>query len=265
LLKILAGQLEADSGSIAYNPAAQLAYFAQNSHDQLDVSKTAVEAVLESSSLDPEEARSLLGAMLISGDAADKPVRDFSGGERRRIMLATLMAQDADVLLLDEPTNDLDIDSREALERVLRAYEGAIVVVSHDRYFLSRLCDRVLWIDGGRSGIVEGGYEAYEAAERERESGARDGVGEPPARAKTSRETPLKIRSRLESQIARAERDIQKLDERIAEIEQLFIQPELHSDHVRLTALQKELDEIRSRSAELMSAWEGWHEELRLQ
>ena len=263
LLKILAGQLDADAGSVSYNPAAQVAYFAQNSHEQLDVSKTAADAVLASSSLEPEEARSLLGAMLISGDAADKPVRDFSGGERRRIMLAVLMARDADILLLDEPTNDLDIDSREALERVLRTYEGSIVVVSHDRFLLSRLCDRVLWIEDAQWGIVEGGYDAYERAARERESAARErSVDAADARPKATRDTPLRIRSRLESQIARAERDIQKLDERIAEIEELFTQTELYADSARVAALHGELETSRARSQELMSAWEALHQEL---
>jgi ATP-binding cassette subfamily F protein 3 len=77
-------------------------------------------------------------------------------------------------LLLDEPTNDLDIDSREALESVLCDYEGTIVVVSHDRYLLSRLCDRVLWVERGAWGLVDGGYDVYEAAQRERDKAAID-------------------------------------------------------------------------------------------
>ena len=130
LLKILAEQLAPDRGTLRYNPAAGIAYFAQSSLDQLDLSKSAVEAVLAAAPVSEERARGLLGRMLLGGEAADKSVSDFSGGERRRIMLACLMARRADVLLLDEPTNDLDIDSREALESVLDEYEGAIVVVS---------------------------------------------------------------------------------------------------------------------------------------
>ncbi len=171
-LKLLTAEVQPDAGSIRFNPASQVAYFAQNSHEQLDPNKSAVEAVLAHGALTPQDARGLLGRMRISGDAADKPVRDFSGGERRRIMLACLMARKADVLLLDEPTNDLDIDSREALEGVLCEYEGSIVVISHDRFLLSRLCDRVLWIEGGAWGIVDGGYDAYEAQQRARETSA---------------------------------------------------------------------------------------------
>ncbi|MGB6644062.1 MAG: ATP-binding cassette domain-containing protein, partial [Candidatus Cybelea sp.] len=140
--------------------------------------------------------------MRISGDAADKAVRDFSGGERRRIMLARLMARAADIFLLDEPTNDLDIDSREALESVLCDYEGTIVVVSHDRYLLSRLCDRVLWIERGAWGLIDGGYDVYEAAQRERDKAAIDrAVEESTVRTKASRQTPLRVRSQLKGQI----------------------------------------------------------------
>ena len=108
-------------------------------------------------------------------------------------MLACLMARRADVLLLDEPTNDLDIDSREALESVLDEYEGAIVVVSHDRYLLSRICERVLWIAGGAWGVIDGGYDAYERSERERERAERErGLEGAAERSKASRQTPLK-------------------------------------------------------------------------
>ncbi len=257
LLKILAEQLAPDRGTLRYNPAAQVAYFAQSSLDQLDLSKSAVEAVLAAAPVTDEQARGLLGRMLLGGDAADKPVSDFSGGERRRIMLACLMARRADVLLLDEPTNDLDIDSREALESVLDDYEGAIVVVSHDRYLLSRVCERVLWIDGGAWGVVDGGYESYERSERDRERAERDRVLEGAAeRSKASRQTPLKVRSQLETRIARVEREISALDARKAEIDALFAQVELYEDGARVKTLQAELESIGRRNAERVAEWE---------
>ena len=264
MLKILAGELAPDTGSVRYNPAVSVAYFAQSAGDQLDVEATAVEAVLAAAPITPEEARGLLGRMRISGEAADKPVRSFSGGERRRIMLARLMARKADVLLLDEPTNDLDIDSREALETVLNEYAGAIVVVSHDRYLLNRLSDRVLWIDGGASGVIEGGYEAYEALQRERERAERDrrGPAAGDARPQASRLTPLKLLSQLTTKVNRIERELEKLDTRKAEIEQLFTEPDVYGDRTRAKNLQTELDTIVARSAEVMHAWEEAVEEL---
>ena len=245
-LKIVGGELASDRGSVRFNPAAKVAYFAQNAHDQLDVERTAVQEVIDRGGVNAERARGLLGRMRISGDAADNAVRSFSGGERRRIMLACLMARSADVLLLDEPTNDLDIESREALESVLEEYEGAIVAVSHDRYFLSRLCDRVLWIDGGAWGEIEGGYDAYEGVQRARERELLE-ARNAPSRAKTTQLTPLKIKSQMETQIARVEREIAKLDERKAEIDRLFADSALYDDRARVAALLEEQAQVAQR------------------
>jgi ATP-binding cassette subfamily F protein 3 len=162
------------------------------------------------------------------------------------------MARQADVLLLDEPTNDLDIDSREALESVLDEYEGAVVVVSHDRYLLSRVCERVLWIAGGAWGAIDGGYEAYERSERERAGGTAA-----PERSKASRQTPLKLRSQLETRIARAEREIEAIDARKAEIDALFTQVDLYGDRERVKALESELASLKQRGAERVTEWEA--------
>ena len=260
-LKILSGELAADSGSIRLNPAAKLAYFAQNSHEQLDVTQSATHAVLAHAKISVEAARAMLGRMRISGDDADKPVSAFSGGERRRIMLACLMAKSADVLLLDEPTNDLDIESREALEDVLADYTGAIVAVSHDRYLLSRLADRVLWIDGGVWGVVEGDYDAYEAMERKRERVMLERTIKP-AKSKASNITPLKARSQLETNIARAEREIAKLDARKLEIDELFTHTELYADRAQVATLTTERDKIIASSQKAVLAWESLHQQL---
>jgi ATP-binding cassette, subfamily F, member 3 len=161
-------------------------------------------------------------------------------------------------LLLDEPTNDLDIDSREALESVLRDYEGTIVVVSHDRYLLSRLCDRVLWIERGAWGLVDNGYDAYEAAQRERDKAAIDRAAEEPTeRAKASRQTPLRVRSQLKGQIERVEREIEGLDARVNEIELLFESPETYTDAARSMALSEELASLKMRSRERVIQWES--------
>lgn len=262
LLRILAGEMPPDAGAVRYNPASAHAYFAQNTHDQLDVTRSAVDAVLDSASVNPERARSLLGRMRISGDAADKPVSAFSGGERRRIMLAALMARSADVLLLDEPTNDLDIESREALESVLSEYEGAIVLVSHDRYLLNRLCDRVLWIENGAWGILDGGYEAFEASQRDRERMARDAAAPQTERAKSSKLTPLKQLSRLETQVARVEREIAAADARRTEIDALFADPNLYADRARVHALQDEAKALEEQSARALERWEALLQQL---
>ena len=261
LLRILADELQPDAGIVRYNPAIRPVYFTQNAQEQLDLDATAVDAVLSAGEIVPERARALLGRMRISGDLADKPVRMFSGGERRRIMLARLMARASDVLLLDEPTNDLDIDSCEALESVLGEYEGAIVVVSHDRYLLDRLCDRVLWIDDGSWGILEGGYAAYESLQGDRKRPERENTSAKKTK-QDSRLTPLKIRSQLAMKIARSEREIERLDARRAEIETLFAITETYEDRLRVKTLQDELDNLELKSTELLQRWETEVQEL---
>ncbi len=255
-LKILHGDVAADHGAVRFNPASEVATFSQNAHEDLEGAQSAVEAVMRSGNVSDERARSLLGRMRISGDDGDKPIQAFSGGERRRIMLACLMARAADILLLDEPTNDLDVESQEALESVLAAYEGTIVAVSHDRYFLNALCDRVLWIEDGSWGVLEGGYEAYEAQVRDRERVKLESRVTP-RREKTSSLTPLKVRSRLETQVARLEREIEKLDARRAEIDSLFADPVLYEDRPRVKELEAEREAITARSAQAVTEWES--------
>lgn len=258
LLKIAGGMVEADAGEVRFNPALHVGYFAQNANDQLDDAHTAVEAVLDAGAPTPEEARRLLGRMNVSGDEGDKLVGAFSGGERRRIMLARLMARRSDVLLLDEPSNDLDIASQEALESVLAEYPGTLLIVSHDRYLLERLCDRVVWIEDGAWGAMEGGYDAYEAMERDRESGKgeRDAVAQAP-RAKGARQTPLKTIAKLKNAVAKAERDIERLDARKAEIDAMFATVEIYEDRTRVRELQAELDAIAARYPQALTEWEG--------
>jgi ATP-binding cassette, subfamily F, member 3 len=254
-LKILSSEIAADGGAVRFNPASHIAAFAQNAHDELDGAQSAVEAVMRAGNVSDERARGLLGRMRISGDEGDKPIHAFSGGERRRIMLACLMARPADILLLDEPTNDLDVESQEALESVLSEYEGTIVAVSHDRYFLNALCERVLWIEDGAWGVLEGGYEAYEAQARERERVKLESRATP-RKEKTSSLTPLKVRSRLETQVARLEREIEKLDARRAEIDALFAEPTLYEDRARVKALEAERETVTARSAQAVTEWE---------
>jgi ATP-binding cassette subfamily F protein 3 len=165
-------------------------------------------------------------------------------------------------LLLDEPTNDLDIDSREALESVLGDYQGAILIVSHDRYLLSRLCDRVLWIDNGAWGTVEGGYDAYEASQVKRERLALEARAASAGRSKTTRQTPMKIRSQLETRIASIEREIARLDARKVEIDRLFTLTETYDDRKRVAELESERALVAEQNAERLATWENLHAQL---
>ncbi|HET9028984.1 MAG TPA: ABC-F family ATP-binding cassette domain-containing protein [Candidatus Aquilonibacter sp.] len=255
-IRILDGTVDADAGSVRFNPASTVASFAQNAQEELEGASSAVEAVMQMPGTSDQRARELLGRLRISGDDADKAISSFSGGERRRIMLARLMAQRADVLLLDEPTNDLDIESQEALESVLAEYEGTIVMVSHDRYFLSRLCTSVLWIEDGRWGFIDGSYDDYERSAGERERTALEQRVTPP-REKTSSLTPLKVRSKLQTRINKLEREIERLDARKAEIDALFADPSLYEDRTRVHDLEREREAVTALSARTVEEWES--------
>jgi ATP-binding cassette subfamily F protein 3 len=145
-------------------PGMRIGYFAQHSEETLDLEQTVLDEVLGARSVTPAQVRSLLGRFLFSGDDVYKKIKQVSGGERRRIALAKLVLDRPDVLLLDEPTTHLDLTTLEALEDALRAFPGAMLFVSHDRYFLDRLADRLLVMGDGTVQSVSGPYRRYRDA-----------------------------------------------------------------------------------------------------
>jgi len=162
LLKVLAGLTEATEGTAETGASVSAGYFSQYSGDSLNMNNTVFE---ELAALLPTESvgaiKNLLGAFQFSGDDSDKKIGILSGGEKSRVMLASLLARPLNFLMLDEPTNHLDIASREVLLEALQAFEGTVIIVSHDRYFLKHLANRVFEIDHGAMKIYEGDYSYY--------------------------------------------------------------------------------------------------------
>ncbi len=162
LLKILAGQTEPTSGSFTLGANVAAGYFSQHAMELLDPKKTIFETVQDVMPLaNIGVIRNLLGAFLFSGDTVDKRIENLSGGEKSRVVLATLLARPVNLLVLDEPTNHLDIRSREILLDALKDFAGTVLLVSHDRHFLRSLVDRVFEIDHGEMRVYEGNYEYY--------------------------------------------------------------------------------------------------------
>jgi len=162
LLKVIAGQTEPTSGTLALGANVNLGYFSQHAMELLNPDKTVFETLQDAIPLaNIGVIKNLLGAFLFSGDAVDKRIATLSGGEKSRVMLATLLARPVNLLVLDEPTNHLDIRSREILLAALKIFSGTVVLVSHDRHFLRSLVDRVYEIDHGEMRIYEGNYEYY--------------------------------------------------------------------------------------------------------
>ena len=185
-----------------------------------------------------QQLRNLLGAMLFVGNDVDKPLRVLSGGERKRLMLTRLLIEGNNVLLLDEPTNHLDVPSREALELALAVYDGTLIVVSHDRYFVEQIADRMIWIEGGEAHVSEGGFSAALERRERRRAAATKPRGEPskkpvvasappPSKPAGTRFSRLKTEE-LEARIMAAEA-------RLRELQESFTRPDvyLNADRVR--------------------------------
>ena len=162
LLKVIAGQTEPTGGTMALGANVNLGYFSQHAMELLNPDKTVFETLQDAMPLASIGViKNLLGAFLFSGDAVDKRIANLSGGEKSRVMLATLLARPVNLLVLDEPTNHLDIRSREILLDALKNFSGTVVLVSHDRHFLRSLVDRVYEINHGEMRVYEGNYEYY--------------------------------------------------------------------------------------------------------
>ncbi len=161
-LKMLAGETEASSGTVTIGANVNTGYFSQHAMDVLEPKKTVFETVQD---VIPQAnigvVRNLCAAFLFSGDTVDKRIDMLSGGEKSRVVLATLLARPVNLLILDEPTNHLDILAREVLLDALKKFAGTVVIVSHDRHFLRSLVTRVFAIDHGEMIVYEGDYEYY--------------------------------------------------------------------------------------------------------
>jgi ATP-binding cassette subfamily F protein 3 len=160
LLRMILGMIEPDDGEIWIGPSMQLGYYAQQ-HETLDMRRTPIEALRDVRPMYEGEAVAKLGRFLIPYAAANQPIATLSGGEKSRVQLARLMLEGANCLVLDEPTNNLDIPSAEVLEQALDEFAGTVVVVSHDRYFLDRVVDRIFELRDGELHVYEGGYSYY--------------------------------------------------------------------------------------------------------
>lgn len=160
LLRLLMGVEPPDRGEIILGPSIKMAYYAQE-HDTLNLEQTVIEAVRYAGNLSEPNAVSFLGRYLFSYQQSSQQIKELSGGERSRLQLALIVLSGANFLLLDEPTNNLDIASAEALENALEDFKGTALIISHDRYFLDQVIDRLLVLADGRVTSHVGGYSEY--------------------------------------------------------------------------------------------------------
>jgi ATP-binding cassette, subfamily F, member 3 len=270
LLKILAGLLSPTAGSFepGYNTAVR--YFSQYQLEQLDGAKTVYETVAAVSvSSERTYIRNLLGAFLFSGDDADKPVTVLSGGEKSRLVLATILANPGNTLLLDEPTNHLDINSVETLLQALGAFKGTIVLVSHDDYFVSKIATRIIEMRPGLIRDFPGNladYRAYveqglwgiteQAKEKE------NGTYLDDARSKEDRIKEREQRKKLQRSIEKIEREIESREKELSRLKKVIEDPINALNHGFLHETSQTISLEQAELEDLFRNWEQRRHEL---
>ncbi len=274
MLKILAGQLEADRGSLRLGSGVQMTYFGQHQAQELAPDFTVLESLSHvAGDMTITRMRSLLGAFLFRGEDVDKKVAVLSGGEKSRLALARMIAVPANCMLLDEPTNHLDMLSQEVLQEAMRQYDGTIVVVSHNRYFVDSFVNKVLEIKNGAATLFDGTVAEYlerqarqAQGEADRETtGPEDQAADAPrqeSRKEKRRQEALKREKRREragpwlKKLAEAEKTVEELELLKDELEAELADPELYQDNRAWSQVNKKYSDCTRRLERWMGRWE---------
>ena len=260
LFRILTGKTPQDCGEFEYGTNVMPGYFDQMQQN-LDLNKTAIDEVWDRfPNLTQTEVRSALAAFLFKGEEVFKPLSKMSGGERARVSLLKLMLQGSNFLLLDETTNHLDAASREELENTLLEYGGTLLIISHDRYFINKLSDRILTLD--KNGVKEylGDYDYYhEHVKTEEQSKSSDGQKEKqkPVNEYFLKKQRASEERKRQTKLKKTEAEIERLDSEISKTESLLATEEVASDYEKLLELTNELEQLNS---ELEKQYEIWEE-----
>ena len=267
LLKSLIGQLPFIKGNPHFGTNVTVGYYDQGQAD-LHGNKTILAELWDEHPTTPEkDIRNVLGGFLFSGEDVEKTIPLLSGGEKARVALAKLSMNKENFLILDEPTNHLDIDNKEVLENALIDYQGTLLFVSHDRYFINRIANKVIELSPEGSKLYLGDYDYYLEKKKEEEE-----IAELQAKEDVPVEAPKKkfyqdkeqqklIRS-LRRKIETIEETLSALDEKIDELETQMSQPDILNDHVQLLELTNELEAKKAEQEEQLSSWEELSLEL---
>ncbi len=257
LLRTLIGQLAPLEGKVTLGHNVIVGYYAQT-HDDLNPNNIVLDEIRQTTPFSEESARTFLGRFLFSGDDVFKPISALSGGERSRLALAKLTLLGANFLVLDEPTNHLDLPSRQVLEAMLDEYDGTLLFVSHDRYFVDALATRIWLVQDG--GLIDhpGNYTDYRtrkaqaaaraAAQAQRAEQREKAARAAKASAKTNGATAARTVSKIEAEISQAE-------QRLAALEVELAAASLEADVERLAALGSEYEREKARLDALYEEW----------
>ena len=266
LLKIIRKDIRSPKGSIEWNKNVKISYFDQE-NSQLNFNKTVIDEIHDRRrGMTDEQVRSLLGLVKFTGENVFKQVGVISGGERAKLCFAIMMLERGNVLILDEPTNHLDIDAKEVLEDALAKFEGTVILVSHDRYLLSRVCDRIFEITPGQLCEYNSGFEEYLAAKRAKaqaeqemqaeikQQKAREEAEKKNAAAYRSKEQRAKDAKRR-SRIRELEKLISGLEVKMAAVQEEMTSPEAAADYVLMNEKCAEYEQLKQQSSDYSDEW----------
>ena len=252
LLKALLGELRPLAGRVKTGPRVAVRYYDQHLAD-LDPNKTVLTELQDAFGLPEETLRTFLGRLLFHGDDAFKTIRSLSGGEKSRVALAKLMLDDAGLLLLDEPTNHLDIPAQEMLEEALLDFEGTIVFVSHDRYFIDAIATRLWSVENGSVTMHLGNYGDLE---RRRQRAARPVVAPEPRKSDRAAGPRSGGSTGRASSVDGMENRIDELETEVRRIEEQLADHQTYDDPARVAELGKAHEDASRRLRELYQEWE---------
>ena len=280
LVKILAGLVPKDSGTIQLGHNVSLSYFGQHQAQELAPEYTVLETLTH---IEAEktitQTRSLLGAFLFRGDDVDKKVQVLSGGEKSRLALAKMIATPANLLIMDEPTNHLDMMSQEILQDALAQYDGSIIIVSHNRFFLDHFVNKVLEIKNGKATLYEGNLSRYlekinqdksaacffdqpeEKTEKKDETSVSDRKKVRQQQAKIRQEKSVRLKP-LQKKISQMEKEIDKLEAAKTALETEMADPELYNDQDVFAEKSKQYASVERKLERLYQQWEETQEKV---
>jgi ATP-binding cassette subfamily F protein 3 len=279
LMKLLAGELEARAGKRTEARDLRIGYFAQHQLEQLEITESPLEHLRrhggEAAARSTEqELRSFLGGFGFSGDRVFEPVGPFSGGEKARLVLALVSFRRPNLLLLDEPTNHLDLEMRQALAVALQDYEGAVVLVAHDRHLLRAVADELILVDAGHASPFDGDLEDYArwfmtsaASAQEADTAEKSAPEQTNEQKKQRKRLEAERRNRLSplrAEVARCEARIAELERRRAEVEAALSTPDIYGEQAKqqLQELLKKQTQLRRDLQVCEEAWVAASERL---
>ena len=263
LFKIITGDITPVEGECKIGANVKIGYFDQKQQN-LSLEKDAIDEVWDTyPAMTQTEVRNAMAAFLFKNDDVFTPVSNLSGGERARIALIKLMLSGANFLILDEPTNHLDIKSREALEDALMGYDGTMLVVSHDRYFINKLADKIYYMENKGVKKYDGDYTYFSQMKKASgvivEAKTRESNSKLDYMAKKQYDAEIR---KLKNAIAKTEAEIEEKEQLVSDLEQQLMMPENATDFEKSMEISKNIDVNKQKLEELYAVWEEYSAQL---